>query len=147
MIILKIEVIDENSLVIYYSLIFDNILEYKTEDIKSFIQMLVIRLRKNYHLDLKGYYHLNVYINKIAILEFERIDDYEDEIDLNIIIHTNTPVLVELEDYFLFPGRKYYYQEKYYLPIEQIQYEKYIEFIKFIYGKKAKNILNCGNLV
>ena len=144
MIILKIEIIDEDNLTIYYSLILDDILEYSVENLKTFIQLLVVRLRKKFHLDLKGYYHLDVYIRKIVILEFHRIDDYEDEIDLNIKIHTNTPVLVEFEDYFLINEKdqeKYSYQGKYYIPIDKIDYKKYIEFIKIIYNDEARTII------
>lgn len=140
---MRVEQIDENHLTIYYSLILDDILEYDIEDLKTFIKVLVISLRKKYHLDLKGYYHLDVHIKKILILEFEKIDDYEDEIDLNIIIHLTTPILIKFKDYFLIPGRKCCYKNYYYLPIENIEYEKYIEHIEFIYGDAAKMI--CAN--
>lgn len=137
---MRIEENDENHLTIYYSLILDDILEYDIEDLKIFIKMLVVTLRKKYHINLKGYYNLHVHIKKILILEFEKIDDYEDEIDLNITIHTKTPIFIKFEDYFLIPGNKYYYLNYFYMPIEQVEYEKYIEFIDFIYGNEAEKV-------
>lgn len=141
---MRIDQIDENHLTIYYSIVLDDILEYDIEDIKTFIEILVVNLRKKYHLKLQGYYHLEVHIQKILILEFERIDEYEDEIDLNINIHMKTPILIKFKDYFLIPGKKYFYKGFYYLPIENIEYEKYIEFIEFIYGDEAKSVYEKG---
>ena len=137
--------IDDEHLVIYYTTILDDIKEYDIEDLKTFIKFLVLRLRKKYHLDLKGYYHLDVHIKKILILEFQKIDDYENEIDLNIVIHPSTPILLEFDDYFLIPGKKYSYQGKYYIPMEDIEFEKYIEFTNIVYGKEAELILIKGN--
>ncbi len=147
MIYLKIEMIKEDKLVVYYTLIMDDILEYDMEDIKVFIQMLVLKIRKNYHLDLKGYYHLEVYIKKILILEFNQIDEYEDEVDLNITVHLNTPVLVGFDDYFLIPSKKYYYQGKYYVSIDEIEYEKYVEFLEVVYNDEAKEVMQKGVLI
>lgn len=147
MIYLKIEVIDDERFTVYYTLIMDDILEYDIEDINVFIQMLVLKIRKNYHLDLNGYYHLDVYIKKILILEFEQIDEYEDEVDLNITVHLNTPILVGFDDYFLIPEKKYYYQEKYYVPIEKIEYEKYVEFLEIVYNEEAREIMLKGTRV
>ncbi len=144
---MKIEIIDKEHFVIYYSLILDDILEYEVEDIKIFIKMLVLRLRKKYHIALKGYYHLDVYIKKMIILEFTQIDEYEEEVDLNIMIHMTTPILVGFSDYFLIPGKKYFFEGQYYVPIEEINYEKYVEFVHLVYNKEAKKILECAKIL
>ena len=140
---MKIEVIDDDRFIIYYSLILDNILEYDIEDIKLFIKLLVVRLQNKYNLDIKGYYHLDVYVNKILILEFYKIDEYCDKVDLNIIIHLDSTILVKFDDYFLINSKKYLYKNKYYMKIEDIDFQKYIELIEFIYERQAKYILDC----
>ncbi len=144
---MKIDWMDEEHFTIYYFLVFDDILEYDIQDLKTFLQVLVLRLRKKYHLKVEGYYHLDVYIKKILILEFEKIDDYEDEVDLNIVIHKKTPVLVKFSDFFLVPGHKYFYDHQFYLPIEEVSYEKYVEFFEVIYGKEANRVLTEGILM
>lgn len=142
---MKIESKDDK-IIVYYTMILDDILEYDVEDIKTFIKILVLRLKKKYHLSLNGYYHLNVYINKIMILEFEQIDDYEDQIDLNIILHLNHRIMVKYQDFFLFKGKKYYYLGNYYSYIDQIDIEKNIEFIEFIYKDEVEEIKKEGKL-
>lgn len=144
---MKIEVIDDDRFIIYYSLILDDILEYDIEDIKLFIKLLVVRLDSKYNLDIKGYYNLDVYVNKILILEFYKIDEYCDKVDLNIIIHLNSTILVKFDDYFLNENKKYLYKDKYYMKIEDIDFNKYIEFIEFIYEKEAKYILDNSIIV
>lgn len=144
---MKIEEIDDDRFVIYYSLILDDILEYDVEDIKLFIKILVVRLQNKYNLDIKGYYHLDVYVNKILILEFYKIDEYCDKVDLNIIIHLDSTILVKFDDYFLNENKKYLYKDKYYMKIEDIDFNKYIEFIEFIYEKQAKYILDNAIVV
>lgn len=142
--ILKIEMINSTDFIVYYFLVLDDILEYEIEEVKTFIKVIVAKLVKNYQITLKGYYHLDVYVNKILILEFKNIDDYEEEVDLNIKIHLKTPILVEFEDYFLLPGKKYYQNQKYYQKIEEIEYPKYVEFTKIVYNNQAKEIMNKG---
>jgi len=46
--LMKIEMIDDDRFVVYYSFILDDILEYDIEDIKVFIQLLVVRLKNKY---------------------------------------------------------------------------------------------------
>jgi len=144
---MKIEMIDDDRFVVYYSFILDDILEYDIEDIKVFIQLLVVRLKNKYNLDIEGYYHLDVYVNKILILEFYKIDEYSKKVDLNIVIHLDSTILVEFDDYFINSKKKYFYKDKYYLKIEDIDFLKYIEFIRFVYDKEATNILNNAKIV
>lgn len=144
---MKVEWTNDDKLIIYYTLILDDILEYEIEDIKTFIKLLVIRLRKYHHLSLNGYYHLDVYINKIMILEFVQIDEYEDEIDLNIVLHLNHPIMVKYEDYFLISGKKYYYENSFYSNIDEIDITKILEFIEFIYKDDVKIVKEKGILL
>lgn len=136
----------ENKIIVYYTMILDDISDYEVEDIKTFIKILVFRLKKKNHLPLNGYYHLDVYINKIMILEFEQIDEYEDQIDLNIILHLNHEIMVKYQDFFLVKGRKYYFLENYYSNIENIDIEKNIEFVEFIYNDDVDEIKREGKL-
>lgn len=144
---MNLEVLDDDRFIVYYSLILDDILEYEIEDIKLFIKLIVIRLQNKYNVNIKGYYHLDVYVNKILILEFYKIDEYSERVDLDIVIHLNSTILVKFDDYFLTNNRKYLYKNKYYLKIEDIDFVKYIEFVEFVYEKQAKHILDNAMIV
>ena len=144
---MKFEIIDDNKTIVYYTLILDDLNKYTTNDIKTFIKCLVVKLRNKYNLDLHGYYHLDVYTNKIMILEFNLIDEYDDEIDLNIKIHPNSEIMVKFDDYFLVNCKKYFYNEKYYASISDIDLIKCIEFVDFIYNEDVKLVKNNGLLL
>jgi len=137
----------DDKLVVFYTHILDDILDYEIEDIKTFLRLLVVRLKKRHHLPLSGYYHLDVYINQIMILEFDQIDDYEDEIDLNIILHLNHPMMVKFEDFFMFPEKKYYYENHFYKAIEEIDIKKNLEFVEFIYKDEVDEVKRRGKLI
>lgn len=138
---------EEDKLIIYYSMILDDILNYEIEDIKLFVKSLIVRLKNKYHLAIQGYYHLDIYINKIMILEFVQIDEYEEEVDLNITLHLNHEILVKHENINLVSGKSYYYKKKIYTKIEDIDINKEIEFIEFIYGKDTEKIKKDGILL
>lgn len=141
---MKVEVLDDDRIIVYYSMIIDDIDNYSTLDIKTFIKCLILRLRKKYHFNLHGYYYLDVYINKIMILDFQMIDEYDDEIDLNIRIHLNSDIMVKFDDYFLIDGDKYYYLNSYYMDISLVDVSKYIEFIDFIFLDDVRKVKNEG---
>lgn len=128
-------------------MILDDILNYEIEDIKLFIKTLVVRLKSKYKIPLQGYYHLNIYINKIMILEFIQIDEYDEEVDLNITLHLNHEILVKYENPNLIKGKSYYYRKNFYTKIEDIDIKKMIEFIEFIYGKEPEKIKKEGLLL
>lgn len=128
-------------------MILDDILTYEIEDIKLFVKTLVIRLKNKYKIPLQGYYHLDIYINKIMILEFNQIDEYKDEVDLNITLHLNHDILVKHENLNLIKGKSFYYKNKIYTKVEDIDIKKEIEFIEFIYGKDVEKIKKEGALV
>lgn len=144
---MKIEYIDIDKFVIYYSNIQDDILEYDVEDIKMFIKALVVKIKSGYNMNINGYYKLDVYVNKILILEFLKMDEYNKRIDLDIYVHLEDDILISFQDYFLIDKRKYLYQDKYYLRIEDVDYLKYIEFIEFTYGDRAKDIIDNAKLI
>lgn len=144
---MRFDEISNDRIVMYYSMFLDNIDEYSTDEVKTFIKCLIVELRKIYNLSLHGYYHLDVYINKIMILEFNLIDEYDDEIDLNIKIHLKSPIMVKFNDYFLTDGDKYYYNNDYYQDISNLDVNKIIEFCDFFYKDEVNKIKNKGILI
>jgi len=128
-------------------MILDDILNYEIEDIKLFVKTLVVRLKNKYKIPLQGYYHLNIYINKIMILEFIEIDEYEDEVDLNITLHLNHDILIKHKNPNLIKGKSYYYKNSFYTKIGNINIKENIEFIEFIYGRETEKIKKEGLLL
>ena len=114
-----------------------------TDDINNLCLNTLNKLKKYYNIDLKGFYIINVYIDKKygIIMDIETEDDIDieyDDIEYYIITYNNT-FLYEVEDILDLNIDKYYtYNEKYYIDIDSIYN---IEFIKVIY-KDTINIIN-----
>ena len=63
-------------------------------------------LKEFYKININGYYEINVYVdNNYGVIlelkkeEIEYFSYYEDEVDMQLIVH-NTVFLYEIEDYF-----------------------------------------------
>lgn len=122
---------------------------------EEYFRKIIIILRKYYGIQLIGEYNVKVYVNKFygLIIELERIDDNNpfltNLIDMKIIFHINSIILYEVDnydfiDYIKGNIKKYYYKNKFYFlinEIDDISYLKLLEYSKIIYGDKVKRIM------
>ena len=74
-----------------------------TKVLESDLKDLLLRLKRYYHIDIKGYYNITVYIDDFygAILKIEEDNDYYDYFDDSIAIRMkkiNTNFLYEIDD-------------------------------------------------
>lgn len=133
--IMKLEYIDD-ILVIYLRNVYTN-------NIKKLCIETTNKLNKYYSIDLKGFYTINIYIDKsygtIMEINMDVNDlDYEN-LDLHIITH-NCIFLFEVDDILDLNVDKYYmYNDKYYIDINNIYN---IEFVKIIYKNNEDIIKN-----
>lgn len=128
---MKIDIIDENELVIYLKK--DNIDNIDLKDeikIEDTLKKLFIRLNDYYDIKIEGYYDVDVYIDKFygVILDLKKEDleyyDYFDnQVDMRIAIN-KTSFLYKVEDYFNVDLKKYdvykYLDNIYLLPKKKI---------------------------
>lgn len=142
---LKIEFNDENSFTIFY--ITNNIIETE-EDYKVLFKYLNDTLYKKYNYSLHGFYDVTIYFYKgIYVLEFELIDDYGRK-DFNVTLFLNSNMLYEFYDFNLINGDRIYYDDKFYVELDNMLNDiRLFEYGRIIYGKDVDKILEYGKLV
>lgn len=155
-ILMRIEIIDSNKIVLFLNkLILKNFDMDNPNYWEKYIRRLIINLRNNYDLKLIGEYRAKVYINDIygIIIELIKLDNYisfsDDIIDMRILFNLDSDILYEVDDYFFIDYlgnniEKYYYNNKYYYKIKNIDDKNLIklsDFSRIIYGSKAEEVL------
>lgn len=130
--------------------------------LEEYFKMLFIKLKKNYEIELNGYYNIDVYQDKQfgAILEIENEEleyyNYFNQIDMKINILKNSSFLYEIEYGFLdneilSQTICYKNSDKIYLKIEKdindITFAKILEYSEIIYGDVIQDILKYGKKV
>lgn len=104
---MRIESINSNDYSIYVNSLYINGLTINNkEEVGMFLKDLIVRLKNIYNITLKGFYEVEVYINKhigiyIEIKKVKKIDFYMDEIDLKININFNSKVYYKTLQYFI----------------------------------------------
>lgn len=142
---MKTEFIDDDNFIIYY--LSDD--KFRTEnEMKLFFKLLNSGLKHKYNYEFHGFYDVNIFCSdKLYVLEFNNIDDYG-RIDFDITMLLNTVLLYEFEDEEIFKGEKIYYQDKFYIEIDNVINDIHLfEYGNIIYGKQVDEILNNGILV
>lgn len=132
--LLKLEYVD-NNLVIYY---FDEI------RVDNFVEYIIKCVKDRYNLDIYGLCTVNLYKDKIIILEIIKNNVHyynKDDIDIHII-NKNNKILYEIEDIFNV-DKFYLYKNKYY--VEKCNISE-CEFCKINY-KDTDKIIKLGKLI
>ncbi len=142
---MKVDFIEDEHFIIYD---FDEQKPQTEEELQVFFKMLNKHLLKQYHYEFHGFYNVTIYCsNHIFIMDFENIDDFG-RADFNITMLLNSTLLFEFEDSDIVPGKKIYYDNKYYVELENMQDDIHLfEYGNIIYGDQVKKILNQGMLV
>lgn len=126
------------------------------EDINSYMKELVLILKRKYRKDITGFYKVNVYYNEkigliIDFIRREEVDFLDDFTSLKISFCEEDDIYLEFEDYFLFDDIKtYYFNNRYYINIEDISLELFIkklEFFNVVYGESLKRLKKTWVLV
>ncbi len=143
--VLKIEFIEDQKFIIYY----DSEEKLQSEEeLKIFFKRLNTILQKKYSYELRGFYNVTIYCeDPIYVMIFENIDDFG-RADFNITMLLNSVLLFEFEEEDMILGTKIYYQEKYYVELEQVKENPYLfEYGTVIFGDKVEEILARGVLM
>jgi hypothetical protein len=123
-------------------------LNYVEEDIDNLCFSIVKKLNNYYSIVLKGFYHVNVYIdnNYGTVIEYilEDRDLYIDysKIDLHIVKY-NTIFLLKLDDILDVDINKFiFYKDNYYIKMTNLNI-LIMDFINIVY-KNTDEIINNG---
>ena len=104
---MRIESASNNDYSIFINSLYINDLAVNTkEEVGDFLKDLIVRLKNTYSITLKGFYEVEVYINRIIGMyikmnKIKKFDFYMDEIDLKIDINFNSRVYYKTLDYFI----------------------------------------------
>ena len=104
---MKVDIIDENHLVIYLRKNKVSNINFKDElKIEETLKDLFVRLNNYYDIKIKGYYNVDIYVDKyygvvfdIGKEELEYYDYYDNQVDMKIIVK-KIPFVYQVEDYF-----------------------------------------------
>ena len=104
---MKVDIIDENHLVIYLRKNKVSNINLKDElKIEETLKDLFVRLNNYYDIKIKGYYNVDIYVDKyygvvfdIGKEELEYYDYYDNQVDMKIIVK-KIPFVYQVEDYF-----------------------------------------------
>ena len=79
-------------------------------------------------------------------MNFENIDDYG-KADFNITMVLNSTMLCEFDDFELFSGNKVYYNDRFYVELDDVVDDiRLFEYGNIIYGDEVDKIRNRGIL-
>lgn len=159
---MKIEYLNDYNFYLYLNkeYIIDLELDNK-ESIEKYFKMMFMKLKKNYHIDIYGYYNIRVYANNnygIIVDVFKLSDDYfkmpNNKIDIKIAIDKDNVFIYEIDDYFF--ARKYdrnikniyFKDQKYYVElndeIDDTFYFHLMEHSNIIFDDEAYEIIKTS---
>lgn len=153
---MKIELVSDNKIVLFLNkLILKDFNVDNPRYWEKYIRKLIINLKDNYDIKLNGEYNAKVYINDMygIIIELIKLDDYfsflDDIVDMRVLFNLDSNFLYEVDDYFYIDYlgdniEKYYYNNKYYYKIKNIDNKDLIrlsDFSKIIYGNQVEEVL------
>ena len=120
---MKVIINSENEFILFFnalnSINIDDINEDNFKDI-------FLKLKKNYNINIYGFYNIEVFINKyyvsiIKITKDNDLDLFYKQVDMHIIIYKNSVFLYKVNDYFFINNLDnfniYYYNDFFYLEI------------------------------
>lgn len=160
---MKIDSIEQSKMVIYLNFFNKENEPFKNiDDLEENFKNLFLRLKTYYNMDIRGYYEIQVYYDKMygLILEIEKedieyIDYFNNQIDMKIISN-NTTFLYQIPDYFMINKdiynkiNIYKYKNNLYLEIKDDLKNKdfinILEHSKIIY-KDTSEIRKKGNII
>lgn len=125
---------------------------YKNEvidDINDYMKKLILKLKKKYHMDIFGFYKVNIYKNNkigmiIDLLKEDDIDFFTDLVDLKIKVYEDSNMYLRFNDYFFREKKKVYViNNNYYMDIDKLSNKDFLSMIEFcsvIYGDELEKL-------
>lgn len=133
---------DDDSFVIYLFSVLDSKKLEDKQEIITLVKNTVLKVNKIYHLNLKGFYKVRVYLNKKVglVIEIIQVDDISihPTIDFRVLVYFDQDFYIEVDDYDVLPLHKkvIFVNDKFYIDVcslddKEISY--LLEFGRVIY--------------
>lgn len=154
---MKIITMDLDSIILFLSDM-DFSLEQDTLELEDKFRNIFLRLKRLYNIDIEGYYKIDIYrdifIGVIVDIERENFEYFEysdNQVDMQISIHNDEIILLEIDDIYILPNKylekvlHYNYDNKFYInvikPLSILEKAELLEISNSIlYGTMAKYI-------
>lgn len=147
----------KNNYIVFLSNDYIGDIDYTSKGkIGLYLKKIIVILKKRYNLVLKGFYEVNVYINKKVgmFIEINKIGEYDfdtEEIDLKIVVHFDSDFYFKTDNYDVISKYKNikFFEDSYYIDVDDIgdnEVIKIIEMGEFIYGKDSDEISSLSTL-
>ncbi len=130
-------------------------IDHKSEIIKA-VKETVLKANKIYHLNLKGFYKVRVYLNKKMgfVIEIISIDDISinNAIDLRVLVYFDQEFYIEVDNFdFLPPNKKVVYvNNKFYIDSNSLnsrEIASLLEFGEVIYKVEEIDNFHLGRVI
>lgn len=162
---MKISIIDEDNIIVFLNTINLKEMDFSNkEDLESKFKDLFLKLKYIYNINIRGYYSINIYIDKIygAILEIEHenieyFDYFENKVDMRINVLSDVKFIYKIKDIFklnkelcnssiayVFKGKIYVLLKK---NISFYNLGYLLELSDIVYGGIVDDILKLGKII
>lgn len=133
-------------------------INFKQINLENYFKKLFIKFKEDYHIELNGYYSINIYIDKFygSVIEIENEDldyyNYFNQIDMEVKLNDNV-FLYEIDYEYLNKNiinnsNIYKLKDKLYIQVKDNNIlNKILEYSNIIYGEKIKYILRNSKKV
>ncbi len=133
-------------------------INFKQINLENYFKKLFIKFKEDYHIELNGYYSINIYIDKFygSVIEIENEDldyyNYFNQIDMEVKLNDNV-FLYEMDYEYLNKSiinnsNIYKLKDKLYIQVKDNNIlNKILEYSNIIYGDKIKYILRNSKKV
>lgn len=133
-------------------------INFKQINLENYFKKLFIKFKEDYHIELNGYYSINIYIDKFygSVIEIENEDldyyNYFNQIDMEVKLNDNV-FLYEIDYEYLNKSiinnsNIYKLKDKLYIQVKDNNIlNKILEYSNIIYGEKIKYVLRNSKKV
>ena len=133
-------------------------INFKQINLEKYFKKLFIKFKEDYHIELNGYYSINIYIDKFygSVIEIENEDldyyNYFNQIDMEVKLNDNV-FLYEIDYEYLNKSiinnsNIYKLKDKLYIQVKDNNIlNKILEYSNIIYGEKIKYVLRNSKKV
>lgn len=150
---MRVEIFSDGEISIFVSSSYKGICDcYEKEKLVEVVKDVVKKLKRK--LNLKGFYKLKVFFNKVVgiFIRAIKVDEveYSNVLDLRVIVYTDQDIYFETDDYFMIKDVKNvrFYKNKFYCLVDDIfNIYKVVDWGRFIYGEEVLDMLDNSCLV
>lgn len=161
---MKVSIIDDDNIIVFLNTFNTKNIDFENKgNIEKNFKKIFLKLKYIYKLNIKGYYNINIYKDKLygAILKIEHEDieyfDYFDsKVDMRVNVISNT-FLYKIKDILELPKNLkenvtiYLFQDEFYIflnrDLSNYNFSLLIEMSDIVYGNITNDILRLGRII